>query len=402
MKILLLSYWFPLPVANGSQVRLWNLSRRLARQHEISIASFRAEPVTEGALAEGREVYRDIHLVDLPPAPAGAGARLQGWVSPKPAFLAGFHSPEMEAIVRDYNRRGDLDLMLSWELTLAPFALLYTKAPRFAGDIEASFGFPVWSSSARGTLQRFKHRAYLRGLARHFAGFGTVSEYENGALRRILGRNGNTIRAFPNGVDLANLPYHEPAGGAQLIYYGSLSYSANRDAVDWFCSEIFPLILERRPDTRLVVTGRHEDRWTPASARRPEVRFTGFLDDPRAVMTASAVSVVPLRVGGGTRLKILEAMAQGTPVVSTTIGSEGLELESGREIEIADSPRPFADAVLRLLADRDAAKQRSRAARQRVERDYNWDEIALDLDHFLRELVGESHRAAPVAEAVGS
>ncbi len=387
MNILLVSYWFPLPAENGSQVRLWNLAKRLARHHRLTLVAFTHDLVDEKIMAQARTVFSDVCPVLMPDYNPTFKERLRGWFSTKPCSVVMFESEEMQQAIRWCSRGADFDLAIAWELGSAPFVLSLRRIPRFLEGLEASYALPKGSINPRVLLRRWKYRTYMRSLARQFDGLGTVSYNETLMLKRILGPDAPALGTFANGVDLDNLPWQSPQGGTDMIYYGSLSYEANRDAVDFMCSDILPRIVKQVPNARLVVTGRVEERWIPESARHPNVIFTGFLEDPRPAMTGSAVSVVPLRIGGGTRLKVLEAMALGTPVVGTSVGLEGLGLESGREVLLADAPAELADAVITVLTDSAKAVALSRAARERVEQDYNWDRIAGNLDLFLEGLV---------------
>lgn len=386
LNLLLLSYWFPCPAANGSQVRLWNLARRLARRHRIALLSFIEAPPAAEALREAESVFARVETVAMPAAARSPIRRAAGWLSPRPSSVAGFTSEAMTAAARRAAKAEAFDCVIAWELAMAPFALAVSGQPRFLEGVEATPALSRRGDPLRVRIRRWKLRAYLRALARGFDGMGAVSDLEAGALQQVLGAGGPPVAAFGNGVDLESFPWREPSGGRQLIYYGSPGYEANRDAIEYFCAAILPAILAEEPAVRLIVTGQCRPEWVPPSARRPEVTFTGYLEDPRPALQQSAVAVAPLRVGGGTRIKIVEAMALGTPVVATSVGAEGLDVTPGAEIRLADAPEDFARGVLELLRDPARAAAVSRAARQRVEACYDWDWIAGDLDAFLRRL----------------
>ena len=149
----------------------------------------------------------------------------------------------------------------------------------------------------------------------------------------------------------------------------------DQDAVRFFASDIYPILARRRPGVKLRVTGRTAGVDLGGVADCAGVEFTGYVEDIRTVLSRSAVCVVPLREGGGSRLKILEAMAAGVPVVSTSVGVEGIEAESGRHLLVADTPSDLADAVERVLSDHELASRLSREARDLVERRYDWSSI---------------------------
>jgi glycosyltransferase involved in cell wall biosynthesis len=199
------------------------------------------------------------------------------------------------------------------------------------------------------------------------------------------------VEVIPNGVDAAAMT--AAAGEANLpqpdtlIYSGALTYSANFDAVDYFLREIFPHIRATRPDTKLLVTGKLEGVPVERLPQLPGVEFTGYLPDVSVAVARSWASVVPLRIGGGTRLKILEAMALGTPVVATRKGVEGLDVTPERDFLLADTPADFAAQTLRLLAGPDLRLALSYQARQTVQAKYDWADIGRVFNGFLDQLV---------------
>ncbi|HBY62919.1 MAG TPA: glycosyl transferase family 1, partial [Solibacterales bacterium] len=166
-----------------------------------------------------------------------------------------------------------------------------------------------------------------------------------------------------------------------LVFVGSMDWMPNIDGVDWFLAEVWPLIRERRPETTLAIVGR-----TPPQRflERRDISVTGTVPDVRPYLWSGRLSIVPLRIGGGTRLKIYEAMAAGLPVVSTTVGAEGLEVD-GTEIALGDTPRDFADACLRLLAGEEARRRQAAAALSRVAARFSWEQVARSFERTLIE-----------------
>jgi glycosyltransferase involved in cell wall biosynthesis len=163
-----------------------------------------------------------------------------------------------------------------------------------------------------------------------------------------------------------------------------MDWLPNIDGMRWFCQEVLPLIRARRPDCRLSVVGRTPSREILRLGERdPLIEITGTVPDVRPWLWKAAVSIVPLRIGGGTRMKIYEAMAARTPVVSTTIGAEGLEVNPSRDIGIADDAPGFAERCLELLAGEDRRNAQAEAAWTLVEREFGWDKIALRFEAIL-------------------
>jgi polysaccharide biosynthesis protein PslH len=210
-----------------------------------------------------------------------------------------------------------------------------------------------------------------------------VSETDAAVMRDWYGLKG--VDAVPTGVDAAYFKSRGPAKPvADLVFVGSMDWAPNVDGIDWFHREILPLILRRKPDCTVAIVGR-----TPPPAiqdiakHHPGVRITGTVPDVRPWLWGSKVSIVPLRIGGGTRLKIFESMAAGVPVISTTIGAEGLGARDGETIRIADSAEDFAAACIDLLDDAAERERLSTRALQMVTERYSWDAVAQAFEKLL-------------------
>lgn len=183
----------------------------------------------------------------------------------------------------------------------------------------------------------------------------------------------------------------------RLIFVGSMEYVPNIDAMEFFCLEILPLVVKEMPEVSLTIVGRP----TPSIQRLgqlPNVNLAGFMADVRPAIRASAVSIVPLRIGGGIRLKILEAMALGAAIVSTAIGCEGLDLTNEQELLVADSPQDFAAAVLRLLRDAPLRQKLGRRAREVAEKRFSWEQSVECLESVYSQVLSRTATAAAVRE----
>jgi glycosyltransferase involved in cell wall biosynthesis len=240
---------------------------------------------------------------------------------------------------------------------------------------------------AREWLTFVKVRRYEKKLYGYFDACTMVSELDRDTVIHSL-HYPLPIAVVPNGVDLN---YYAPNGFTPqpntMIFNGSLTYSVNREAVTYFADEILPLIRQQSPEARLMVTGRIDNVPLNGSLRTPGLTLTGYLDDMRPAMAQAAVCVAPIRMGGGTRLKILEAMAMGTPVVATTKGAEGLDVTNGKNILLADVPTDFADRVLTLLNDSALRERLSVNGRRLVESTYDWNSIGDQFECFIQKIV---------------
>src|SRR6516164_3095287 len=208
--------------------------------------------------------------------------------------------------------------------------------------------------------------------------------------RRLLDEiPGARTAVIPNAADVEYYrprPTDPPPDGRTVVFFGLLSYVPNLDGVTHFVQDIWPRIAEARPDARFKIIGSSAPRSLLLLAG-PRVELTGFVPDLRSHLAAAAAVVVPLRLGGGTRLKIVEAMAVGKAIVSTTLGSEGIEAVPGRDLLIEDQPAAFADAVNRLLADPDLAMAIGQSARRLVVQRYSWSGAAQALEGFYRQIL---------------
>jgi len=210
-----------------------------------------------------------------------------------------------------------------------------------------------------------------------------VSEDDLGRLRRLSPRS--RCVAIPTGVDTT---YFQPAGSAEvprrLVFTGSMDWFPNEDAILFFADAILPRIRAGIPDVSVSVVGRNPSPRLREVAGRAGITVTGTVDDVRPYIDEAALYVVPLRAGGGTRLKIFEALAMGKAVVSTSVGAEGLSLTPGRDVVIADQPEAFAATVMALLRDPARRGALGRAGRDLVQRRYSWDQVTSDFEQHCQ------------------
>jgi glycosyltransferase involved in cell wall biosynthesis len=235
-------------------------------------------------------------------------------------------------------------------------------------------------------LRRFEAEVCLR--SEHIL---AVSEPDRAALARLALPAAHRIAILPNGVDTN---YWSPSavlgdGGLTpgeeenaLVFDGSMDFRPNVDAAVWFASEVWPLIRRGRPEARFYVVGRNPAPQVRGLARLPGVTVTGAVEDPRPWVARAGVYVVPMRMGGGVRLKLLQAMAMERAIVSTPMGAEGVEVMHGRELLLATSPQAFARSVLGLMPDPERRARLGRAARELVVSRYNWSALLPALDRI--------------------
>jgi len=248
---------------------------------------------------------------------------------------------------------------------------------RWAG---ALYSFIQWKK-----LQRFEAR-----VCRLADDVVAVSDADRVALQQIVPNLDATV--VPNGV---NLQQYQPASDERepvvpapsLVFTGKMDFRPNVDAACWFADEVLPIVRETVPDITFAIVGRDPHSRVQELAGRPGILVTGYVDDDLPYFQDATVYVVPLRVGGGTRLKVLTAMAVQAPIVSTSLGSEGLGVESGNELILADSASDFAAQTVQLLSDSDRRQALGQRAREFVMQRYGWAAIAPRLEQlYAREL----------------
>jgi sugar transferase (PEP-CTERM/EpsH1 system associated) len=406
MRILWLKSDLLLPLDKGGRLRTWHLMRHLARRHDVTYLSF-AEGIADGM----HEVARRVETVPRTDPAKGtlrfyADAALHV-IDPLPYAVGKYRSHQFARRLNQLLAEEGYDLIvcdfLFPAVNLPPG--LPCPAVIFTHNVEAE----IWRRHAEtrsgmaGLLYRMQHRRMLRyerqALAR-FDGVLAVSEADRCTFSRLypdaLRRE---VHVVSTGVDTE---FFAPAPGCSdgrgMVFTGSMDWLPNEDAVIYFCREILPRIRTDEPGATLTIVGRAPTPAVRRLAADQGVTVTGRVADVRPHVQDAAVYVVPLRIGGGTRLKIFEAMAMGKAVVSTTVGAEGLPVEDGEHLLLADEPDVFARSVVRLFRDVERRRSLGAAARRLVAERYDWSAVAGELEEALvRFAAGQPSLAAATA-----
>jgi glycosyltransferase involved in cell wall biosynthesis len=393
VKVLVITTKSPYPLNEGRALRSYNLIREMARQHEIHLLSF----VQDELDVQGIETMRALcSVVQAVPLYLGPTARLQLLrdvlhepFSRLPLQVLKYWTAPMRAAIAALRREHDYDMVHLDMLHLGAYMDVLADLPvlLMEHNVEAQIlarradNQTSWLRRSYLRYQQHKLERFEAAACRRADTVVAVSEPDEVQLNRMSGRT--DVVCVPNGVDTSFFRPHEaaPASTAPtLIYVGGFTWFPNLDAIDYFRREILPLVHEHQPDVRLKVIGRYPEAALVEQIRAdPAVELCGLVDDIRPHVHAAAVYIVPLRIGGGTRLKILDALAMGKAIVSTSIGCEGLEVEHDHNIVVADTPRAFADEVLLLLGDPARAQAIGRAGRQRVLACYDWSAVGQGL-----------------------
>lgn len=386
MKILFLSRWFPHPLNNGSKIRIYNLLRGLSRHHEVTLLSFADEAEANPEAPEIRALCARVQVIPWREFnPHSQRARLAVF-SLKPRSIVDTFSPEMARAITERLREERYDLLIASQLQTAAYAPYFQQVPAVFEEFEIGLFHdrafsPQGRIRPREALTWFKLRWYLSRLLNRFQALTVVSAREQDLLAQNFPRYRGKVEIIPNCLNLDE--YEQVRAEKQpntLVFSGPFKYRVNYEAMVWFVGEVFPRVLERIPEAHLIITGGHENLPLPPARN---VTLAGYVEDIKSLIASCAVSIAPLLSGGGTRLKIVEAMALRTPVVATSKGAEGLEAQSGEHLFVADSPAEFAECVIKILQDETLCLRLAENAHRLVREKYNWGSV---LPAYLRLL----------------
>ncbi len=394
MHILYLTPWFPYPLDTGSRTRVYYLLRGLAYDHDVTLLSLAPRGWEEPDIDSVAPLCKHCAVVQRDPFEQSVWRRATRFFASQPIVTQPF--PEMIELVKTLNKKESFDVVIASGTVMADYALALSGIPRI---LEEHNSMSRWIHERylvqSGTVRRLRYRLswekstrYERKLFRKFDLVSMVSEEDAACARELMVGREDAVQVFPNGVDINQFCLDLAAViEHRLIFSGSLAYPANLEAMRFFLNEVFPRIREQLPAAHLVITGSSENVDLKSLKLDNQVALTGFVSDIRKEITRASVAIVPILSGGGTRIKILEAMALGTPVVATTKGAEGLNIDHGRNILLAEDPDIFAKEVVRLLEDAPLRSRLIENARQLVEEEYDWNHIAQTFSQKVASLV---------------
>lgn len=377
MKILFLSRWFPYPHDNGAKLRVYHLLRGLAQAHEVHLVSFADNPST--AMKEKLEVFcRSVQVAGWKEYNPAHRRAVAGLFSLTPRSLVDTYSAELDFKIRHALTTHRFDLVVTSQWQMGAYHKLFSHMPALFEEIEVGVPYEQYARAKtttgrlRGGLTWLKHRHFLRRLLANDRPCTVVSEIERSLLQAAV-PEARAISVVPNGVDLEQYATPQVAlDPNSLIFTGSFRYQPNHQAMVWFIEHVLPRIQEQIPEVTLTITGDPAGMSLP---KRPGVLQTGFVDDVKPYIARSWASVAPLLEGGGTRLKILESMALGTPVIATSKGAEGLGTCPSEHLLIGDTPEDFARQAITLLKEPGVRNALAINARRFVEGYYDWKVI---------------------------
>jgi glycosyltransferase involved in cell wall biosynthesis len=403
LHVALVDEELPYPPTSGKRIRTLNLTLRLARRHKLTYVCHRNADPDEAR--EAAEYFRSQGITPLvveravpPRSGPGFYARLAAnLLSPLPYSVASHSSPALRQALRGLAARDPVDL---WHCEWTPYAENLQGIPGRRLVMAHNVESVIWKRY-RETESHPLKRWYITHQWRKFLRFErqalqqadltvAVSEVDADRFRREFGVE--RVEVVDNGVDTGYFtPQPGPRRPAELLFLGSLDWRPNLDGVQLLLDSIFPTVRAREPNATLCLVGRNPPEGLRRTvAHTPGVELYADVPDVRPFLARCAALVVPLRIGGGSRLKILEALASGTPVVSTRVGAEGLHLDPIRHLTQVEEPADLPGALIELIRSPQAAQQQAARGREQVLRLYDWDSLADRLERLWVRCVREN------------
>ena len=399
MRILAIYPYVPFPVNRGTYHRVFNLARELGQRHELDLFCLDAD----GALEAGHEREFDFcrrvtfHKFAHPPWPRLFPDRL---LEPMPTTVTHWRQADVQAALNAFAADHDYDLIHFCDLVLWPYAqALPSPAPRVMdrSRVDLLFQQEELAHLTLSSRERFLRRENLWKLRRLEKSASAelhstvVCGLDDQTFMRREVRHDAEIFVLANGVDPTvfdrDLFPPQPADEPTVLFCGAMDYTPNVDGLKWYFEQADDAVLATMPNRKILIVGKNPLPVVQAYGKRPGVTVTGEVPDVRPYYQKAWLQMVPLRIGGGTRLKIVESLSIGCPVVSTTIGAQGLDLVDGQHISLADTPTDFAATIHRILTDHDTRHQIAAAGREQTLRYYIWSALGGQLSDYYQNLI---------------
>ncbi|MBN9391114.1 MAG: glycosyltransferase [Chloroflexi bacterium] len=390
-KILVLTQVLPFPPDAGPKIKTFNLIKYLARDYAITLVSFVRPENTPEHLAKFLEYCEEVHYVTIRRSRWRDGlALLRSFFSTKPFLIVRDESRQMTRLLKELVTKKEFALVHADQLNMAQYGLPLPVKNHLLDQHNA-----VWKiidrlskgetnpfKKALMKFETFKLRRYEQQICRRFEVVLAVNRQDAEALKVAC-------EVIPIGVDAVGTePLALQPGSLNLVSLGTMFYPPNVEGVIWFATQVLPLIQEARPEVTYTIIGpRPPDIIYDLARRNSCIRVTGYLADLRPTLEASCGLVVPLLSGGGMRVKILEALSLGLPVISTTIGAESINLENEKTGLLADTPQEFAQSCLKLLNEPDLQVTLSNAGRQLALEQYDFRKAYAPLTKIYSNLI---------------
>ncbi len=394
MRVLLLTQVLPYPPDSGPKIKTWNLIKYLARRHAITLVSFvRGDQSKETEVL--RQVCEEVYTLPMERAAWRDGAALmRSFLNRQPWTMVRDARGEMFALVERLINERHFDIVHADQLNMAQYAARGNGLPKV---LDAHNALWVLYKRLAETLPASNPLRWLYArdwkllkeyegeICRTFSGTLAVSAEDAAALEEAARRPLKAV-VVPIAIDADEMaPVERLPQAEHILHIGTMFWPPNVDGILWFLNEVFPLIRQERPQAQCDIVGSRPPAEILAWHGK-NVNVTGYVEDPLPYIRQAGVMIVPLRAGGGMRVKILNALSQELPLVSTAIGAEGIALQNGVHALIADTPADFAAAVLRLLEDKALARRLGRNGRRLILERYDYRSACAPVDELYREV----------------
>jgi glycosyltransferase involved in cell wall biosynthesis len=401
VNFLFFSPWPLYPILTGLELRYYHLSRALAEKHEVHVICMMTERPTRETAAHLAELYTSVKFIlHRPSAPTKASRSLgvklrEFWNPPWDYFHEGEYSEEARQAIRSAIEKHNPDGIYTYGYSLRKY---------FEGITGIPIVYDIGDDPSVLYYRLIRHRSGLRNKVQAFKDWLVARRFEKrelGRLKEVVLISSDDARVFrrlcpktnvtviPNGV---NSDFFKRGKGTEpekpvLLFTGVMDYEPNVTAIRYFCNSIYPLVKRDIPEASLYIVGRNPSRSVMELAdSKAGIIVTGGVDDIRDYFQEAQVYVCPLRSGAGIKNKILEAWSMELPVVATSMSCEGIDVEPGKDILVADRPDEFARRVVLLLTDGSLRGELSRNGRRKVERDYSWSSRADMVESIFRRM----------------
>jgi glycosyltransferase involved in cell wall biosynthesis len=394
LNILIVSAQFPYPPRSGFSTRVYQLARQLSARHDVTLLSYAFPHERDGVASLATQMSVRAVEWTAPPAISKRVTQALTIASPRPYYCRDIYSESMQQAIDDVCSTGSFDAVQVESSFLCDFR--FPRNMRLVID-EHNVEYEVFERMSEGErslprrafnrLEYLRCRRFEQAWWRRADACVVTSERELPTVRASA--PGTPVAVVPNAVDLDYFtPSGTPAEPHTIVFNGILTYRPNVDAAHFLIDEVWPLVRDRYPDARMTLVGR-TDGVDTRSLMGPGVELLGEVPDIRPYIGRAAVVAVPVRIGGGTRLKVVEALAMGKATVSTALGCEGLAVRDREHLLIADDAGAFAARIFDVFESPDLGQALGQGGRRLIQDNYSWDLAGARLESLYRQIAGD-------------
>ena len=392
-KILLVAFRVPFPLTQGANIRIYNVGKILVQKYQVDLLAVDESKVSDEHLEELKKIFNKVISYSFHPLRCKINT-LKGLLSEAPLQVYYYHFGKVQQWINQHYK--EYDLIFCFHIRMAEYLRKIADRPKVIDFIDAtSINYREAQERARGMwkfIYPIENRRLLTYELKMLKGFDKAfitSPFDKAYLDENTGQPNQNLVVLPNGVKeelFTRINKFEGKEEDWLVYLGKMNYAPNVDAVAYFVREIFPLI-RQKANVKFLIVGTSPAQEVIKLRKLDGVEVTGFVEDPYEYLERAKVMVAPLRFSAGSQYKILETMALGKTVVTTSKGARGIEGEDGKHLVIADMEEEMASKILELLADEAKRREIGKNARQLVEKKYRWDVVGEKLLKEIEEVL---------------